>query len=199
MKKGIALFSLILCLFSCGVSQELAKQATGLYAISQCKYVIQSITELVLAGINMQNAKSISQMNPLAAANLLAAFTTPNGSLPLSFTLNLDVTNPGVQTALLNGANYILEIDGNEMTKGSLEHPLQIAAGQKATMPITIGFDLKKAMSGKSLDAIKNLAFNFAGIGNASSNITLKLKPGFTVNGNQVSAPDYIPISFSLH
>jgi len=66
-------------------------------------------------------------------------------------------------------------------------------------LPITISFDLKKAMSGKSLDAIKNLAFNFAGIGNASSNVTLKLKPSFMVNGSPISTPDYIPISFSLH
>jgi hypothetical protein len=198
MKKGIALFSLMLCLFSCGVSQELAKQATGLYAISQCKYVFQSITELVLAGINMQNAKSITS-NPLAAANLLTAFASPNGSLPVNFTLNLDVTNPGVQTALLNGANYILDIDGNEMTQGSLANQLQVGAGQKATLPINISFDLKKAMSGKSLDAIKNLAYNFAGIGNASSNVTLKLKPSMMVNGYPISAPDYIPISFSLH
>jgi len=198
MKKGIALFSLMVCLFSCGVSQELARQATGLYAISQLKYVFQSITEIVLAGINMQNAKSITS-NPLAAANLLTAFASPNGSLPLSFTLNLDVTNPGTQTALMNGANYILAIDGMEMTQGSIDRPLQIAAGKKATIPVTIGFDLKKAMSGKSLDAIKTLAFNFAGIGNASSNVTLKLKPNALVNGSTVSAPDYIPISFTLH
>ena len=198
MKKGIALFSLILCMFSCGVSQELAKQATGLYAISTCKYVFQSITEMVLAGINMQNAKSITS-NPLAAANLLAAFSNPNGSLPLSFTLNLGVTNPSVQTALLNGASYVLNIDGNDLTQGSLERPFQVGAGQTATLPITISFDLKKAMSGKSLDAIKNLAFNFAGIGNASSNVTLKLKPSFMVNGSPISTPDYIPISFSLH
>jgi len=195
MKKGIALFSLIFCLFSCDVS----KQLVGLYALSQCKYVFQSITELVLAGVNLQNAKSLSSLNPLAAANLVAAFASPNGSLPLSFTLNLDVTNPGAQAAILNNANYILDIDGIEMTQGSINRQLQIGAGQKATLPITIGFDLKKVMSGKSLDTIKNLAFNFAGIGNASSNVTLKFKPSLMVNGSPIVSPDYIPISFTLH
>ena len=135
----------------------------------------------------------------MAAANLLAAFTTSSGSLPLNFTLNLGVNNPNAQAAILNGANYILEIDGMEMTQGGISQQLQINSGQTATLPITIGFDLKKVFSGQSLDAMKNLAFNFAGIGNAASNVTVKLKPSFVVNGSPISAPDYIPISFTLN
>ena len=62
-----------------------------------------------------------------------------------------------------------------------------------------MAFDLKKVLSGKSLDAIKNLAFNFAGIGSSSSNVTVKLKPSFIIGGNAISTPDYIPISFTLN
>jgi len=195
MKKIVALFGIIVFFFSCDV----AKQLAGTYALTQCKYIFNSIAGLTLGGINLQNVNSLSSLNPLAAANLLAAFTSPNGSLPLNFTLNLDVTNPGVQTALLNGANYILEIDGTQMTQGSVNQQIQISSGQTATLPISMAFDLKKVMSGQSLDAIKNLAFNFAGIGNAASNVTVKLKPSLVVGGSPVSAPDYIPISFTLN
>jgi len=195
MKKRIALLGLMVCLFSCDV----AKQVVGAYALTQCKYIFESIANLTLGGINLQNVNSLSSLNPLSAAKLVANFATPNGSLPLNFTLNLGVSNPNTQTAILNGANYILEIDGLEMTQGAVTQPLQVASGQKAVLPITIGFDLKKVMSGKSLDTIKNLAFNFAGIGNSSSKVTLKLKPSFNVNGSPVSSPDYIPISFTLH
>jgi len=195
MKKVIALIGVAVFLFSCDV----AKQLAGAYALTQCRYIFQSIGSLTLGGINLQNINSISSLNPLAAANLLAAFASPNGSLPLNFTLNLDVTNPGTQTALLNSANYILEIDGMQMTQGSVNRQVQIGSGQKATLPISIGFDLKKVMSGQSLDAIKNLAFNFAGIGGGSSNVTLKLQPSLIVGGTPVSSPDYIPISFTLN
>jgi len=195
MKKIVALFGVSVFLFSCNV----AKQVTAMYAITQCRYLIESIANLTLGGINLQNVNNISSLNPLAAANLLAAFATPNGSLPLDFTLNLDVTNPGTQTALLNSANYILEIDGMQMTQGAVNHQIQIGSGQKATLPIDIGFDLKKVMSGHSLDAIKNLAFNFAGIGSSSSNVTLKLQPSLMVGGTPVNSPDYIPISFTLN
>jgi len=195
MKKRIALLGLIISLFSCGVT----KQLVGIYALTQCKYIIESIVNLTLGGINLQNVNSFSSLNPIAAANLIAAFSSPNGSLPMSFTINMGVTNPGVQTALLNGADYILEIDGMEMTQGAIKQQLQVAPGQKAVMPVTIGFDLKKVMSGKSLDVIKNLAFNFAGLGESSSNLTVKLKPSFDVNGSIVSTPDFVPISFTMN
>jgi len=195
MKKRIALLGLIVCLFSCDV----AKQVVGAYALSQCKYDFNSIAGLTLAGVNFQNINSISSLNPLTAANLLAAFTSSGGSLPLSFTLNLDVTNSGTQTAILNNAGYILEIDGLEMTQGIFNQQLQVESGKRSVLPIGMAFDLKKVMSGKSLDAIKNLAFNFAGIGSAASNVTVKLKPSFVVGGNTITAPNYIPISFTLN
>ena len=195
MKKTIALLGLLICLFSCDV----AKQLAGTYALTQCKYDYQSISGLSLAGVNLQNINSISSLNPLTATNLLMAFTPSGGSLPLNFTLNLDVTNSGTQTAILNNAGYILEIDGIEMTQGLFNQQLHIESGAKNVLPIAMAFDLKKVMSGQSLDAIKNLAFNFVGIGDAKSNVTVKLKPSFVVGGNTITAPNYIPISFTLN
>jgi len=196
MKKTVALIGIVFILFSCDV----AKQLAGAYAIfTQCKYIFNSITGLSLGGINLQNINSISSINPLALANLLSAFSNPNSSLPLDFVLNLDVVNNGDQTAILNGANYILEIDGLEMTQGVVNKQIQIEAGKKTVMPIAMAFDLKKVMSGKSVDAMKNLAFNFAGIGDSSSNVSVKWKPSFVVNGKTITARDYVPISFTLN
>lgn len=195
MKKMIALFGLVILLFSCDVAQQI----TGTYAMTQCKYDYHSVSGLTLAGINLQNANSLASINPISLAQLMAAFATSSGNLPLSFTLNMNVTNPGIQTALLNGANYILEIDGIEMTQGLLNKQIQIGSGQKTVLPIAMAFDLKKVLSGKSMESVKNLAFNFAGIGNASSNVTVKLKPSFVVGGKTVNTPNYIPISFTLN
>ena len=195
MKKTVALLGIVVFFFSCDV----AKQLAGTYALTQCKYIFQSITGLSLGGINFQNVSSLSSLNAMDAVNLVAAFSTSGGSLPLNFTMNLGVTNPGTQTALLNGAGYILEIDGMEMTQGSVNNQVQIGSGQTMTMPITMGFDLKKVMSGHTLDAIKNLAFNFVGIGSGASNVTVKLKPSFVVGGSTINTPDYIPISFTLN
>jgi LEA14-like dessication related protein len=198
MKKIFFRF-VALFIFANFLSCDVAQQVVGTYSLTQCKYDYKSISNLSLAGINLQNASSLSSLNPLSAANLLAAFTTSNGTLPLQFTLNLDVTNPGVQTALLNGLGYILEIDGLEMSTGFLDSKLQVPGGQKAQLPVNLAFDLKQVMSGQSLTAIKNLAFNFAGIGDASSKVTMKLQPTLSVGGKSYKSPTYIPVSFTLN
>ena len=186
---------ILVVMSSCDVLQQVA----GTYQLTQCKYDFNSIAGLTLAGINLQNVNSLTSLNATNLLALTSAFTNKSGSLPLNFTLNLDVTNPGIQAALLNGIGYILEIDGKQMTTGSLQQKLQIDGGQKTMLPIQMAFDLKKVLSGESLEAIKNLAFNFVGIGNASSDVTVRLKPSFVVGGKTLEAPSYIPVSFKLH
>jgi LEA14-like dessication related protein len=194
MKKIAALFLTLAVFYACDAVNQLA----GAYNITQCKYEYKSISGLSLAGVSLQNASSLSSLNPVAMAQLLAAFTSSSGSLPLNFTLNLDVSNPNVQAAALSGLSYILSIDGNEMTQGTLDRQISIAAGETAVLPVQLAFDLKQALSGKSIDAIKNLALNFAGIGSGSSNVTFRLKPSVNVGGYTVAAPSYIPVSFTV-
>jgi hypothetical protein len=194
MKRTVILWGLIVLLSSCDVAQQIM----GTYNMTQCKYEYKSISGLTLAGVNLQNVSSLSSINPLSAASLLGAFLTPEGSLPLRFTLNLDVTNPGRQNALMNGIAYILEIDGIEMTQGALNQQIQIAPGGKSVLPVQMSLDLKKVLTGKSMETIKNLAFNFAGIGNGASNVTVRLKPSFLIGTQTISAPNYIPVSFTL-
>jgi LEA14-like dessication related protein len=194
MKKIVILWGFVMLLSSCDVAQQIM----GTYNMTQCKYEYKSISELTLAGVNLHNVNNLSSLNPLSVANLLGAFMSPAGSLPLSFTLNLDVINPGVQPALMNGMAYILEINGIEMTQGNLSHRIQVASGGKSILPIQMSFDLKKVLSGESMESIKNLAFNFAGIGNEASNVTIRLKPSFIIGSQTVSIPNYIPVSFTL-
>ena len=186
MKKIIAIISIAFLAFSCNVADQLA----GTYQLTQCKYSFNSISGVSIAGMNMQNPLTL-------AAGLTSAFNS--GSLPLSFVLNLDVSNPGVQAALLSGMGYVLEIDGREMTTGFIDQRLQIAGGQQTVLPINMSFDLKKVLSGESFDAVKNLAFNFAGIGNSSSKVTVRLRPNFLIGNRVVTAPNYIPVSFTLN
>lgn len=195
MKNLFLLILLILPISSCNVAQQVA----GTYALTQCKYDYNSISNLQLVGVNLQNITSLSSLNPLSAASLVAAFTSSSKSLPLNFTLNLDVNNPNTQTAILNGLAYILEIDGQQMTTGVLNDQLQIAPNQTTKLPISMSFDLRTVMSGQSLEAIKNLAFNFSGIGNSSSNVTIKLQPSIRIGNQTIKSPTYIPISFTLN
>jgi LEA14-like dessication related protein len=195
MKRIIALLSLVAIFSACDVAKHLA----GAYNMSQCKFSFNSIAGLTVDGINLSNINSLSSLNPLTLTRLISAFSSPSGSLPLNFTLNLDVSNPNAQPALLNGLSYILEIDNIEMTQGAIQQQIEVAGNEQKILPLALGFDVKKIASGQSMEAMKNLIFNFAGIGNNQSNVTFHIKPNFTFGGNTFSAPAYIPVSFTLH
>lgn len=185
------LLSFVFVCFSCDV----AKNVAGTYSLLQCEYNYKSITGLTLAGTNLQNVQSLSSLNPLDVANLVSAFS--KSSVPLQFTLNLSVKNPNYQTAILNGLQYVLEIDNVEMTTGTIDSKMQIATGQIAELPVNLSFDLKKALSGQSADAVKNMAFNFVGLGDKPSNVTVRLKPSLVIGGQTLVSPAYIPVSFT--
>ena len=195
MKKILALIGFVAIFSACNVAQQLA----GAYNMTQCKFDFHSISGLTVDGINLSNINSISSLNPVTLAKLVTAFSSPSGTLPLNFTLNLDVTNPNPQQALLNGLSYILEIDGTEMTTGSIQQQIEVAGNGQTVLPLTLGFDAKKVAGGKSMESLKNLIFNFAGIGGNPSNVTFRIKPNFTIGGNTFSVPAYIPVSFTLH
>ncbi|MDR2683005.1 MAG: hypothetical protein LBB64_03935 [Dysgonamonadaceae bacterium] len=192
MKKLILLCSLVTILLSCDVAKQVANSAL---AFSQCQYEYTSISGLTLAGVNLQNVNSISSLNPLAAAGLLTAVTQK--TLPLQFTLNLNVKNPNTHTASLSGLQYILEIDDIQMTQGSLNRSIQVPGNGTAILPINMAFDLRSILSGKSADAVKNLAFNFTGLGDAPSKVTIRLKPSMSIGGQTIASPVFIPVSFT--
>lgn len=191
MKKVVLFISIILIYVSCDVVKKTAESA---YSLTQCEYKYGSITGLTLGGVNLQNVSSLTS-NPLAAAGLLSAFS--GSTLPLQFTLNVNVKNPGTQVAALSGLQYILEIDGIQMTEGLVNQALSVPAGGNSVLPVQMNFDLKKAMSGQSADAVKNLAYNFAGLSNTASNVTFKLRPSMTIGGQIVTSPVFIPVSFT--
>ncbi|GHT18649.1 hypothetical protein AGMMS4957_01340 [Bacteroidia bacterium] len=180
MKRTIAvLLSLVLMSGACDTLN-----------MAKCDYKYHSISDLTLVGVNPKNP------GILGTAKLGEAFLSSEAPLPLTFTLNLDVTNPNKDAASLSGGTYVLFIDGIKMTEGVLPK-FQVNAGATAMMPIGMAFDLRTALSGKSSDAIKNLAFNFAGIGDGESKVKVILSPKVVVAGVTLPSPD-VPIEFTV-
>jgi hypothetical protein len=184
MKKFIVLLlGLVLMSGSC-------EEIKGTFNMTKCKYDYNSISNMTLVGVNPKN------MNILDGVILAAAFASSETPLPLVFVLNLDVTNSNKETASLSGGSYVLFIDGIEMFEGVLL-PFKVNAGATAIMPIEMAFDLRQALSGNSLESIKKLAFNFAGIGDGSSNVKVLLSPMFIIAGIELPSPT-IPIEFTV-
>lgn len=192
MKKRIlALVLIIITLISCDVSKELA----GAYNMINCNYSYKSISGLTVSGMNLSNSNSLSVTNIAKITSILSGTAS---SIPLNFTLNLNVNNPNASAAMLHGLQYIVSIDNIQFTSGTVSQSLNIASGQTQTLPLTIGVDLATLMKNNSKDAVVDIAKNFIGIGSKSSNVTVQLKPTFLIGNTPITSPSYIPVSFNF-
>ncbi len=175
--------------YSCDVLQEVQKVAT----LSKCDFRLQSVDQLKLAGINVQNVNKLSDLSLIDAGKLTAALAS--GSLPLSFTLNVEAKNPNAAQAGLTKLDWILYIDNIEMTRGIVEKSFTIPGNNGiAVIPVTMSVDLKQVLSGKSADAILNFGLNLAGAGSKPTRFTMKLQPTINVASYPLTYLGYITI-----
>lgn len=163
------------------------------YNLKNCTYSYKSISNLTLSDMNLSNGVSV-----LNAAKILGILNGSSSSIPLDFTLNLDVYNPNTSQAAFQALSYIIEIDDVEFTTGYLTQAFSVDAGDTKQLPLTIGVDLAQLISKNSKSAIVNIAKNFVGIGDEKSKVTVQLKPTFNVGGSLIASPVYIPVRFSF-
>lgn len=193
MKKIIFMLSVVVtaAVFSACDILDQARQVTML---SKCEFRLKTVDQLRLAGVSIQQVKKLTDLNVMDAAKITAAAVS-GSSLPLNFTLNVEVKNPNAGTAGLTKLDWILFIDDIQMVSGVNEQRVQIPGnGGTGTIPLAIGVNLKEVLKGKSGDAIANFGLNLAGAGNKPTRITLKAKPTIMVGSQSIAYPGYITI-----
>jgi hypothetical protein len=190
MKKfKLVLLTLIVMVSSCDVVNNLS----SMYNFTKCDFRLSTVDNIRLAGVNVQNVTNFSNLSIMDVARITSAYAS--NQIPLSFNLNVEVKNPNKEKAVMNGMEWIVLIDNIEMTRGQVSNRVEVMPNnQTAIMPLTLSFDLKKVLTGKSADAVANFGMNLAGSGNRPSRITLKAKPSVVVGGMTFPYPDYITI-----
>lgn len=176
-------------LASCSVLQQAGQYAN----IANCKFRLQSVQQLTLAGVNVQNIKKLSDLTLVDGAKLATAVAT--NQFPLTFTLNTEVSNPNTAAARMAKFDWILLIDDVEMTRGTVNNAYNIPANGTTLIPMQLSVDLKKTLSGQSADAIINFGLNLAGVGNEPTRFTLKVQPTITVGSYALTYPGYISVT----
>lgn len=184
----------ILVAFSgCDVAKQLGGQVEGAYNMVQCKYDYSSVSNLSIGGIDLSKGLSLT-----AIPTITSLLSGTASSLPLSFNVNMNVSNPNASTALMNGLEYVISIDNVQFTTGAVNQSLSIPSGGSSVLPLTIGVDLITLMKSDSRDAVVNIVKNFIGMGNQKSNVSLQIKPTFMIGNYPVTSPVYIPINFAF-
>ncbi len=175
---------------------EVMKQVNEMTTFTKCQFRLASVDKASLAGIVLQG-DSISDISALNLLKLQEAFSA--GSLPLQFTVNLEVQNPNASPAGLSKMEWVLLVDGNQLTNGTMEKAVEIAPnGGISALPLDISLDLVKALSGNNLDSMVNLAMGIAGEGSAPTKVTLQVKPYMTIAGQALEYPGLITVTHSF-
>jgi hypothetical protein len=161
--------------------------------LAKCDFRLKDVSNLDLAGVDLQKIESWSDIGFLDVAKLTASFA--QGTLPVKFTLNVELRNPNSEKAALNRLDWILMIDQTQMAEGTTNQRVEVLPnGGTAVMPISISSDMKKILSGESLQSLANIVLNMADSGGKPTKLTLKAKPYINIGNTTIAYPGYINI-----
>lgn len=182
-------FIYILLLFTLSNCRQLRE----LQSFAKCDFRLRDVEKTTLAGMNVQNVRSISDLSFAQAARITTAYA--NGSLPLDLLLNIEVKNPNANPASMNSMEWIMLIDDKEIVDGIVNERIAIDPnGGISTLPIRISTDLRKVLSGMSPEQAVNMGLGLAGQNGKPTRITLKVKPSIMVGQTVLKYPGYINV-----
>lgn len=174
---------------SCDVLQQMSQMAN----FAKCTFDFNSVNSVEMLGLNLRKGMTRSDLNVNQAIALTRALV--NKSLPVTFNVNLDVTNPNSSPASMTKMDYILTLNDKRVIATTLDQTISVPANASNTVTIPVSTDLFQLFSGESADAIVNLAFKLAGASSDPVNVGIKIKPYITVGGQQLAYPDYITLN----
>lgn len=187
------ILSLVLSALLFSGCAAVAEQISAMANLTRCQFRLASVEKTALAGIPLQGTK-VSDINLLDLARLKSSFSA--GSLPLRFTVNMEVKNPNTSKAGLHRMEWTALLDGETMTSGVLEKSVEIAPDNGVgNLPLEVALDLKKTFSGRTLDSLLNLAMNVAGEGTKPTRLTFQVKPSMTVAGQTLVYPGFVTVN----
>ncbi|GAB4126545.1 MAG: hypothetical protein OHK0045_01350 [Raineya sp.] len=189
MSKISVFIFFFIFLFSCRTIREVKN-------LAQCEFSTTTIENLRLANVNVQDASEISEISPLEIAGILRSVSQK--TLPLSFVVNINISNPNEKLAALNYLEWIADIDKVEIARGVVNQRYEIAAGQSIVMPLQISSDLYKIFSQKEGRELVGKALGVKDEDNRPKNLSLRVKPSISVGKGYIKYPGYITVSKKL-
>ena len=188
-KKTLIILFVTMGLASCDVLTQVAQMAN----FANCTFDFNSVNQIQMLGINLSKGMSRESLNITQGLALVNAIT--NRSLPVTFNVNLDVSNPTSIAASMAKMDYILTLNGKQVISTTMNNSVNVPAKSNSVVTIPITTDLFQLFSGESADAIVNLAFKLAGASSNPVNVGLKVKPYINIGNQQLAYPDYITLN----
>ncbi len=136
-------------------------QLNQFQALRNVDFAIDGVQQANLAGVNLSNIQTSSDVRPMDLLRLGQAASS--GSLPLSFDLMLGADNPQTNgTAQMLELDWTLFLQDRETVSGVFNRSITLPAGQRSVVPISIQLDLVPFF-GNNVGELLNIATALAG------------------------------------
>lgn len=192
LPKLFVLFFLILGMQSCDILQQTAQ----MQRLSLCKFDVNGVSNVSLAGISLNEGMGRSDLNAAQIMQLTNALFS--NRLPLKLNLLINVDNPNDKTAALSRMDYSLIVDGMELITGQMDQRFEIGPGAQTVIPLPVEVDLFKVLSGQNADVVSNLGFKLTGSSSEPVELLFKVKPYINVGMSQLAYPGFIEVKHTL-
>ena len=189
IKYLIVIVLVTLGLSSCVILEQMVQMTN----FANCDFKFASVSDVQMLGITIN--KDMKRDDLTIAQALLLTQSLLNKSLPVTFNVNLDVTNPNTSPASMVRMDYMISLNDHQVINTTLNNLISVPANGSNIITIPITTDLFQVFQGETASAIANLAFKLAGASSDPVNVGIKLKPYINVNGQQLAYPDYITLN----
>ena len=184
-------------LVQCTVVKQMQQSMVNL---QRCKFKLQNVANVKVAGISLAGKKSLSDFNLLDGAKLVSAFSSK--SLPAELTLNVAASNPNdgtggypQTTATLVGFPWTLLIDSKPTINGDIGGRPEIPGTGKSTIiPLNTSLDLYSFFGDKGYEGVMNLALALGGVNGSAARLTLRGTPRISTPLGDISYPQPIEV-----
>ncbi len=168
--------------------------------LSRLQFKLGNVNGFLLNGVSISDKSKLDDFSAFDIIKLSTAVV--QGSLPVSFTLNVEAKNPNDGTggykktdATLKSFPWRLNLDGKEILTGNISSPVTVpGTGDATIIPIQISVDLVKLFKDEGYESLINLALNLGGKGGSASRLTIYSKPTVTSPLGDITYPGELKI-----
>ncbi|MEJ5091729.1 hypothetical protein GEO21_16965 [Sphingobacterium faecium] len=182
-KNWLFAFVSIAILTSCGVSRQKAQ----IENLGKCKYDIQSVDSIRVAGTSIQKIVKSDGIDLSALPSVALGMLRKN--IPLDAVVRLRIQNPTLKKAAINQFQYIILFEKKQLAEGIVNQSISIDPGQSTIASVRLNTNIYELINNGDLARF---------IGSNSNTkkglFTIKIKPSINIAGKSIFYPGYITI-----
>jgi hypothetical protein len=178
---------------SCSIFQTFAN-------IARLKFKLGVVDNFQLNGISISNKTRIEDFSAQEILQISSAVA--RGTLPVSFTLNVEALNPNDGTggyprtnATLKSFPWRLLMNDKETISGNIGSPVTVpGTGETTIIPFQMNLDLVRFFKDEGYNSLINLALTLGGRNGSATNLKMFAKPTVTSTIGDITYPRELEI-----